>query len=440
MSSEEEEVEMNIVCPKSIGQYKIHGTIGYGAFSQVKLCQHMETRQYYACKIVPRSRLNTQHLETRFEIEIRINQQLHHPGIVQMIDLFMDEDNYYVIMEFCPNGDLFQYVVDRGRLNEVEAKPIFRQILETIQYLHQMGVSHRDMKPENILIDRYGRIKISDFGLSRFLGKNNLVDTPCGSPCYASPECISGRSYNGLTTDIWSCGVILFAMVTGQLPWTKRNQNQLFQQIKRGEYTIPGFISREGRNMIKSLMTVNIEQRYTVDEALNDPWLNGIPQQLNSHDIVGYVSMRQVDQYFNREISVLDLPNIKSLKKCVSFSELAQNILKVITNRAVGSSSPKKRKKHHRRETSDGRRHHHRRSSSGEKDKEKRRRKKEKDSEPESEPVVEEIPKSNANPHLITFSNVPIPVSKRPQSRRRIVSQRPPSAKILPSALATKPK
>ena len=430
MSSDEEEYEMAINCPSSIGPYKMHGVIGDGAFSQVRLCQDQRSGQYYACKIVPQARLDTTHLVTRFEIEIRINQQLHHPGVVQMIDLFMDEENYYVIMEFCPNGDLFQYVVDRTKLSENEAKPIFRQILETISYLHKMGVSHRDLKPENILIDQYGHIKISDFGLSRFIGKNGLVETPCGSPCYASPECISGRPYNGITTDIWSCGVILFAMVTGQLPWTKRNQNQLFQQIKRGEYSVPSYISKEGKNMITKLMTVNIEQRYTVEQALNDPWLAKIPQQLLLTDQKGYVSMRQVDQYFNREISTLDLSNLVEPSK--SFSELDPTILvKRITEEGYSSTeSDGKRKSKHKskRDSSlDKKRKHHKKNGTLLEDKKKKKKKSKKEKDEFESADTDEFDQVDFNP------------IRRPGSRRRN-GFRPNSEKIMPNAYSTKPR
>ncbi|KAH0787517.1 CAMK family protein kinase [Histomonas meleagridis] len=336
-------------CPSEIGPYKIQGTIGEGSFSVVKLCIHKETHQYYACKIVPKKRLTSDHLKVRFEIEIRINQQLHHPGIVQMIDLKCDDENYYIFMEFCPNGDLFQYIVDRKYLKESEAKPIFRQILEALQYIHSIGVSHRDLKPENILIDQFGKIKISDFGLSRFVDRNNLVDTPCGSPCYASPECVSGKSYNGLTTDVWSCGVILFAMVTGQLPWTKRNQAQLFQQIKRGRYIIPSTLSPECQHMIRKLMTVNQDERYTVEQALADPWLSGVPRQMNPSEQKGYVSMRQIDKYFCRESSYLESEIGFSAARDDFGSSPCFDYNKVFQEITGSKTSKRKKRRHHRR-------------------------------------------------------------------------------------------
>ncbi|EAY05900.1 CAMK family protein kinase [Trichomonas vaginalis G3] len=300
---------VQVVAPTKIGPYTIRGTVGEGAFSVVKLAYNEEKQQYYACKIVPKSRLSTHHLEKRFELEIRINQQMHHPGIVGMIDILKDKLNYYVIMEFCPNGELFQYIVDHGRLKEDEARPKIRELLKTLDYIHHMGVTHRDLKPENILLDKFGQLKVSDFGLSRFLDSKGLASTPCGSPCYASPECISGKPYDGITSDVWSSGVILYAMVTGQLPWTKRNQTQLFEQIRHGEYTIPSYLSYQCTDFIRGLMTVDNKKRLTIPQALKHPFLSDT-QQVELHDVDAsqYISLRRVDDFFDIDISCSSIP------------------------------------------------------------------------------------------------------------------------------------
>lgn len=330
--------DLQIVEPAKIGPYILRGTVGDGAFSIVKLVYHETTHQFFACKIVPRSRINTESLQIRFEIEIRINQQMHHPGIVQLFDLLKDENNYYVIMEFCPNGELFQYIVDRNHLSEDEAKRLVRQILETLQYIHNTGVSHRDLKPENLLIDQEGRVKFSDFGLSRFIPKNGLVNTPCGSPCYASPECISGKPYNGRTTDVWSVGVILYAMLTGQLPWTKRNQTQLFAQIKRGEYQIPTFLSEDCRNFITGLMTVDINKRLTIEDALKHSWLADTNSVFDgSNNNIGCVSLRTVDKYFCRELTDDELSQLGLIKTASSENFSITSTLKYIID---GSNLP----------------------------------------------------------------------------------------------------
>ena len=295
--------------PKTIGPYEIRGTVGEGAFSLVKLAFHQPTRQYYACKVIERVRLKKNNLEARFTCEIRVHQQMHHHGIVDLVDILEDQHFFYVFLEFCPGGELFQHIVDNGRLTEDRAKPIMVQVLDAVRYIHMMGVSHRDLKPENLLLDQYGHTKISDFGLSRFLDKNGLAATPCGSPCYASPECISGAPYDGRTSDCWSVGVIFYAMVTGQLPWTKRNQTQLFEQIRRGEYTIPGYLTSGCRDLIQSLMCVDNKKRLTAAQALEHPFLKDVklPLEQMMARPSAVISLKHVDEFFGLCDSTVDV-------------------------------------------------------------------------------------------------------------------------------------
>ena len=212
-------MDAEVKTPAQVGPYTLRGTIGEGSFSVVKLCYHAQEAKYYACKVVPKKRIIANKLEKSFESEIRIDQQLHHPGIVGLIEILQDAANYYLVMEFCPKGELFQYIVDRKKLSEDEAKNLILQIMDAVKYLHSIGVLHRDLKPENILVDQSCHLKISDFGLSKFVGKSCLVSTPCGSPCYASPECISGKPYNGKTNDVWSVGVIFLSLLTQRYPF-----------------------------------------------------------------------------------------------------------------------------------------------------------------------------------------------------------------------------
>ena len=299
-------MEMTVSAPSKIGPYQLRGTIGQGAFSVVKLAFDEQKKIYMACKIVPKSRLSSPELEERFEIEIKIFQQLSHPGIVTLFDLLKDDLNYYVFMEFCPNGELFQHIVDDGKLSEDEGKIVIYQIFKALDYIHSRGIAHRDLKPENLLLDEEGKVKISDFGLSKYVGNSGIANTPCGSPCYASPECVSGRPYNALTSDIWSSGVILFAMLTGQLPWTKRNQAQLFQQIRRGEYSVPKFLSPQCQDFIRGLMTVDISQRLTIKQAFEHPWMRDVVKSLSATETniqspKRFVSTKKVEVFFSSD-------------------------------------------------------------------------------------------------------------------------------------------
>ncbi|EAY04169.1 CAMK family protein kinase [Trichomonas vaginalis G3] len=290
-----------VIAPNRIGDFIFKGTIGEGAFSIVKLVVKEQNGQYYACKIIPRAKLEGS-IRTRFELEIRINQQMRHPGVVALIDLFKDDFNYYIIMEFCPNGELFEYIVQHGKLSERECKPLFYQLTSTIQFIHNMNVCHRDLKPENILIDRFGRLKISDFGLSRFMGPNCIVSTSCGSPCYASPECISGKPYNAKTSDVWSLGVIFYAMSSGLLPWTKRNQTELYQQISTGDYKIPNHLSPALADLVRKMLTVDLNKRITIAQILDHDFFKDINKQVVYPPLnVPLVSLKKIDQFFERD-------------------------------------------------------------------------------------------------------------------------------------------
>jgi serine/threonine protein kinase len=288
--------------PQRIGPYELRGTVGEGEFSIVKLAFNPTTNCYYACKVLERALLRSRNLDNRFESEIRVHQQLRHPGIVALIDLLYDSNFYFVFLEFCPGGELFQFIVEAGCLSEGQARPVLRRIFEAVTYIHSLGVSHRDLKPENLLLDRLGNAKLSDFGMARFVDTDGLVSTPCGSPCYASPECLSSEPYDGRTTDCWSLGVITYAMVTGELPWTKRNQRQLFNQIRKGEYTIPETLSPMCRNFISSLMTVDPARRSTAPQALQHEFLSGVTVPLRASDALPavVVTAEGVEEFFRQ--------------------------------------------------------------------------------------------------------------------------------------------
>lgn len=296
--------QSRVKTPLCINNYVFRGVVGEGSFAKVCLIQERSSNQLFACKVIPLGQLKTPSTVERFENEIRIIQQLNHPGIVQLYDLFKDENNYYIKMELCTNGELFQYIIENGRLSELESKYFLKQILDALQYVHSLGIVHRDIKPENLLISADGQIKISDFGLSRFVNSTGLADTPCGSPCYASPECIKGGSYDGRKSDIWSVGVVAYAMVTGELPWTRKNQIQLFDQICKGDYIIPSYVSDGCRHFIHCLMEPNPEIRYSIQQALTHPWIASAPaQRVLNNETHLRISLKYLDRFFGRDQS-----------------------------------------------------------------------------------------------------------------------------------------
>jgi serine/threonine protein kinase len=202
-------------------------------------------------------------------------------------------------MEFCPNGELFHYIVTRTRLPEPDAKILLWQLLTGLAYLHANDIVHRDLKPENLLLDSLGKLKISDFGLSHVCPPGTLLQTPCGSPCYASPELLAGQGYDGRSNDLWSCGVVLYTMVSGQLPWNERNQTRLFTQIQKGDYKVPEFISPECTDLIRKLMVVNWRERITIGEALQHPFLTG-GFAIEQGPALRFVTLKSVDECFGK--------------------------------------------------------------------------------------------------------------------------------------------
>ena len=206
--------------PKDIiGDYLIKQKIGEGTFSKVKLGINMFTGQKVAIKILDKKKLIEEEGIERVIRELKILSELNHPNIIKIYKIIEDEKHYYVVMEYCEEGELFNYIVEKNNLTDSESAFFYYQLINAIEYLHLNGIAHRDLKPENILLGENNLIKIIDFGLSNYFDENKLLSTPCGSPCYASPEMIRGENYNGADNDIWETGIILYAMLCGYLPF-----------------------------------------------------------------------------------------------------------------------------------------------------------------------------------------------------------------------------
>ncbi|CAG9316543.1 unnamed protein product [Blepharisma stoltei] len=176
-------------------------------------------------------------------------------------------------MEYASGGELFEYIVANTRIKEKEACGFFQQILAGVEYLHKLNIAHRDLKPENLLLDSKKRIKIADFGLSNTFKPGQLLKTACGSPCYAAPEMIEGKRYNGAEVDVWSCGIVMFALICGYLPFEDPNTSQLYKKIISGEFKMPKYISEEAKDLLSKIINVNPKERYTIDQIRRHPWL-----------------------------------------------------------------------------------------------------------------------------------------------------------------------
>jgi serine/threonine protein kinase len=220
---------------------------------------------------VSKSSLEDPHRSQAFDQELSICQSLRHPNIVEFIDHLEDRLNHYIVMEVCVNGSLYSHITTRTKLPESAAISFMNQIFSALQYCHRLGFVHRDIKPENILLDSADHAKLSDFGLGR--STDGLLSTHCGSLCYTAPEVCAGQKYLGPPADIWSCGVLLYVMVTGTIPWSAPNVPAMRLQIQRADYRQPWQVSRACQDLLQRMLTPDPSARITIPEVRAHAWM-----------------------------------------------------------------------------------------------------------------------------------------------------------------------
>ena len=250
-----------------IGNYQIKQTLGEGTFGKVKLGIYIPTNEKVAIKIIEKARMTDKDDAERLKREFDMLSKFNHPNVILVTEIFESSDSYYSVMEYCEKGELFNYIVDKKRLSENESAFFYYQIIQGLEYIHSLGIVHRDLKPENLLLSKEHLLKIIDFGLSNYFtkGQQELLSTPCGSPCYASPEMVAGKKYDGMKIDIWSTGIILFAMLCGYLPFEDKNNDVLFDKILECKIDYPEFLSDEPKDLINHILVVDPEKRITIE-------------------------------------------------------------------------------------------------------------------------------------------------------------------------------
>lgn len=268
-----------------IGKYQVIKTLGEGSFGKVKLAQHLTTGQKVALKIINRKTLAKSDMQGRIEREISYLRLLRHPHIIKLYDVIKSKDEIIMVIEYA-GKELFDYIVQRGRMPEDEARRFFQQIIAAVEYCHRHKIVHRDLKPENLLLDDHLNVKIADFGLSNIMTDGNFLKTSCGSPNYAAPEVISGKLYAGPEVDVWSSGVILYVMLCGRLPFDDDFIPALFKKISNGVYTLPNYLSPGAKNLLTRMLVVNPLNRITIHEIMEDEWFKvGIEEYLLPPDL-----------------------------------------------------------------------------------------------------------------------------------------------------------
>lgn len=290
-----------------VGPWRLGRTLGKGSTGRVRLAKHTTTGQLAAIKIIPKTivdmdRLNNSQGSDKFkkkkkkqkfsdnglpygiEREIIIMKLISHPNIMALYDVWENKDELYLVLEYVEGGELFDFLINNGRLSERNAIKYFKMIISGVSYCHKFNICHRDLKPENILLDKNGKIKIADFGMAALETQQKLLETSCGSPHYASPEIVTGKNYHGSPSDVWSCGVILFALLTGHLPFDDPVIRQLLMKVQAGKFHMPNNLSPEAKDLIWSMLRVDPDQRIKINDIFNHPLLRKYPDPPASTD------------------------------------------------------------------------------------------------------------------------------------------------------------
>ncbi|KAG8935481.1 hypothetical protein FRC02_008033 [Tulasnella sp. 418] len=270
--------------PISLGPWILGDTIGKGSSGRVRLARHNVTGKLAAVKIIPKnimfsSRMSISNASAKHDKlmlgirrEIVIMKLIDHPNIMSLYDVFEADNELYLLLEYIQGGELFDHLVSKGRLTPSEALNYFKQIIHGVNYCHRFNICHRDLKPENLLLDNQLNIKIADFGMAAMEIANGMLETSCGSPHYASPEIVAGRAYHGAASDIWSCGVVLFALLVGRLPFDDPNMRVLLQKVRSGRYDMPAFLPAEAKDLIHKMLVVDPDKRITMSEIMKHPF------------------------------------------------------------------------------------------------------------------------------------------------------------------------
>uniref|UniRef100_A0A4W6CRS1 BR serine/threonine kinase 2 n=1 Tax=Lates calcarifer TaxID=8187 RepID=A0A4W6CRS1_LATCA len=254
-----------------VGPYRLEKTLGKGQTGLVKLGVHCVTCQKVAIKIVNREKLSESVL-MKVEREIAILKLIEHPHVLKLHDVYENKKYLYLVLEHVSGGELFDYLVKKGRLTPKEARKFFRQIISALDFCHSHSICHRDLKPENLLLDEKNNIRIADFGMASLQVGDSLLETSCGSPHYACPEVIRGEKYDGRKADAWSCGVILFALLVGALPFDDDNLRNLLEKVKLGVFHMPHFIPPDCQNLLRGMIEVDASKRLTLEQIQKHTW------------------------------------------------------------------------------------------------------------------------------------------------------------------------
>ncbi|XP_048568151.1 CBL-interacting protein kinase 30-like isoform X2 [Triticum urartu] len=315
-----------------MGRYKLGRLLGRGTFAKVYKAHNISTGEVVAIKVFDKEAVRRSGTVDQVRREVDVMRRLHHPNVVRLHEVMATRSRIYFVMEYASGGELFARLAESTRFPEPVARRYFQQLITAVEFCHSRGVYHRDLKPENLLLDAHGNLKVSDFGLSALADGASrhrgdaLLHTTCGTPAYVAPEVILKRGYDGAKADIWSCGVILFVLLAGRLPFHDTNLVLLYKRIARSDYQCPAWFSIDARKLLARLLDPNPNTRITITKLMARTWfqkdscplsdkpldtsetvtassptINVRPSSMNAFDIISRSSVLDLAKMFDAE-------------------------------------------------------------------------------------------------------------------------------------------
>ncbi|KAJ6816320.1 CBL-interacting protein kinase 2-like [Iris pallida] len=300
-------------------RYELGRLLGQGTFAKVYHARNLKSSQSFAIKVIDKEKVLKVGLIDQIKREISVMRLVRHPHVVQLCEVMASKTKIYFVLEYIMGGELFNKVA-KGKLKEEDARKYFQQLISAVDFCHSRGVYHRDLKPENLLLDDNEDLKVSDFGLSALAEskrQDGLLHTTCGTPAYVAPEVINRKGYDGAKADIWSCGVILFVLMAGYLPFQDANLMEMYKKIGKAEFKCPNWFPSDVRRLLSRILDPNPATRISIAKIMENPWFRkGLDSKL----------MKNVSE--NKEISPLDVNAIFDSAEETVAAECKQEMMK----------------------------------------------------------------------------------------------------------------
>ncbi|XP_038993361.1 CBL-interacting serine/threonine-protein kinase 25-like isoform X1 [Hibiscus syriacus] len=256
------------------GKFEMGRVLGQGTFAKVYYGKNLSTQESVAIKVINKEQVKKEGLMEQIKREIAIMRLVRHPNVVELKEVMATKAKIFFVMEYVKGGELFAKVA-KGKLKEDSARKYFQQLVSSVEFCHSRGVYHRDLKPENLLLDENENLKVADFGLSALpeqLRNDGLLHTQCGTPSYVAPEVLRKNVYDGAKADVWSCGVILFVLLAGYLPFQAENLMKMYRKVFKADYEFPPWVSNDARRLISKLLVADPEKRITIPGIIANSW------------------------------------------------------------------------------------------------------------------------------------------------------------------------